>query len=86
MYKQEVMITEIKSDIPFQNYEFIQISFAYPMDKDVINNGIKSPIYKHLAHIFIPKKEWKKQYNIGDKYMMQIYDDGKINLEKMEGN
>ncbi len=73
-YRRDVTVIDIKADNIPAGYQFIQISLGYELDKP--------GIVKHGLHVFIPKKDWKNQYSIGDKYIMNISNTGEIKLMK----
>ncbi len=75
-YTKHVKVIDIKTDDIPAGYEFIQISLGYQLD-----NSTPS-VVKHALHVFIPKKDWKNQYSIGDKYMISLSNTGEIKLTK----
>ncbi len=82
-YTQEVLVIDIKVDVPMPGKEFIQVIFGYEMGKS--QGG--APTYKHLLHLFIPKSEWHNQYALWDKYTAVIGNDGTINVKRnKDGN
>jgi len=75
-YTKHVKVIDIKSDDIPAGYEFIQISLGYQLDNSTAG------VVKHAMHVFIPKKDWRNQYSIGDKYVISLYDTGEIKLAK----
>ncbi|WP_287961278.1 hypothetical protein [Acidiplasma sp.] len=80
VYTKKVKVLEIKSDTPLPNVEFVQISLGFLLEGR--NIDLKTPVYKHSIHIYIPKDEWKSQYKMFDEYSLKIDDSGNLTLKK----
>ena len=90
-YIQDGMVTEIKSDFDPWNREYTQISIGYrlpnPPAPPELKNAWPPPpvpvVYKHIVHLFIPKNEWRGQYQLWEKVRVIVNDDGSVEVLKI---
>lgn len=88
-YTIDVVVTEIKADFaPPTNAEFVQVSFGYrlpiPLPPQQPGMPAMNPpiMYKHALHLFLPKQNWLSQYTMWENCVIDVSDDGKIEVRK----
>lgn len=91
-YSIEVTVIEIKPDFGPYGDEYVQVSFGYKLPVPVppqpqSQQSIPQPtpvFYKHALHLFLPKDQWRAQYTMWQSYILNVSDDGKVELKKVQ--
>jgi len=87
-YSIDVVVTEVIVDFDPYGGEYVKVAFGYklpvPFRPPKPSQPVPTPqvvAYKHALHLFIPKDQWKAQYNLWQEFHLIVRDDGNIELK-----
>ncbi len=87
-YTIEAEVVEVKADFdPFGN-AYVQVTFAYkleaPANQAVAGVPAQTAVYKHAMHLIVPKTEWRGQYNMWERVLISVSEDGTVQVKKVK--
>jgi len=84
----DVVVIEISIDFDPFGGEYVKVSFGYrlPVPFRPPQPTIRVPnqqpiIYRIALRLFIPKEQWKAQYNLWQEYHLIVKDEGDVELK-----
>ena len=87
-FRVNAQVIEIQLDNDPFGGEYAKVTLAYrlPVPTPPVQGkpGLpKTPIvYKHVAHIIIPKDAWVGQYNMWHEFEVEVKDDGTVTIRR----